>query len=138
MRATCLLFFIAAPVWSSDKPMAEGWDYSGPMKKVAAAFKGRPGVVLHVGDSITYANPYGQWARAGQGHTPADKAVLKWMHTNDNDDRDGWYLARADHPDGGRSFTACSGIRLDELLAGGKQKMPSLEALLDLTPQLVV
>jgi hypothetical protein len=139
MRTICFLCLVSAPLWSAEKPLPENWDYAGPMKKVATGFKGRPGVVLHVGDSITYANPYGHWARAGQGHTAADKAVLKWMHTNDNDDRDGWYLARADHPDGGRSFTACSGIRLDELLAGGKQKMPALEALLDTyKPQVVV
>jgi hypothetical protein len=139
MRFVLLVLALALPARGADKPIAESWDYSGPMKAVAAKFKGRPGVALHIGDSITYANPYGQWARAGQGQTAADKAVLKWMHTNDNDDRDGWYLARADHPDGGRSFTACSGIRLDELLAGGKQKMPSLEALLDTyKPQAVV
>lgn len=139
MRTLCLLFLLVSPAPGEEKLLPEVWDYAEPMKKVAAKFAGRPGVVLHVGDSITYANPYGHWARAGQGQTPADKAVLKWMHTNDNDDRDGWYLARADHPDGGRSFTACSGLRLDELLAGGRQKMPSLEALLDTyKPQVVV
>ena len=49
------------------------------MKKVAAGFRGRPGVVLHVGDSITYAIPYGQWARSGKGKTDEDhEALLDW------------------------------------------------------------
>lgn len=50
-------------------PLRETWDYVAPMKKVASRQQGREGVVLHVGDSITYANPYGQWARAGRGKT---------------------------------------------------------------------
>ncbi|HVK10844.1 MAG TPA: SGNH/GDSL hydrolase family protein [Gemmataceae bacterium] len=139
VRFVVIVFALAGPAGGADVPIPEAWSYSGAMKEVAANFNGRPGVVLHIGDSITYANPYGQWARSGKGQTPADKAVLRWMHTNTADDRDGWYLARADHPDGGRSFTACGGLRLDELLAGGKQKMPSLEALLDrYRPQAVV
>ena len=88
-------------------------------------------MVLHVGDSITYANPYGAWARAGEGHTDADKAALRWMHAGADDDTDGWYLARFDHPDGGRSHTAYGGLRADELLAGGKRGMPKLADLLD-------
>ncbi|VTS05992.1 GDSL-type esterase/lipase family protein [Tuwongella immobilis] len=100
---------------------------------------GRPGVVLHLGDSITYANPYGQWARSGSGQTDADRAVLKWMHTNARDDQDGWFLAANDHPDGGRSETACSGVRLDEFLAGGKRNLPSLEQMLTrYRPQMAV
>ena len=94
-------------------------------------FHGKPGVVLHVGDSITYSNPYGQWARHGEGKTDEDKAALKWMHAGADNDSDGWYLARFDHPDGGRSYTACGGIRIDEMLAGGKNKMPPLTRSLD-------
>jgi lysophospholipase L1-like esterase len=124
---------------AEEKPLAQDWDYAAAMKKVAAASKARPGVVLHIGDSITYSNPYGQWARNGQGKTDADKAVLNWMHAGKDDDTDGWYLARFDHPDGGRSYTACSGIRTEEMLAGGKQKMPPLEKILDqYKPQIVV
>ena len=77
--------------------------------------------------------------RAGQGKTAEDKAILKWMHTGADDDTDGWWLARFDHPDGGRSYTACGGIRADEMLAGGKQHMPPLAKLLDTyKPQMVV
>jgi hypothetical protein len=124
---------------ADEKPLPQAWDYTAAMKKVAAKFSGRPGVVLHVGDSITYANPYGQWARGGEGKTDADKAVLQWMHTGADDDTDGWWLARFDHPDGGRSYTACNSIRVDEMLAGGKQNMPPLAKLLDTyKPQIVV
>jgi len=33
-------------------------DYTDAMKKVAAKFTGKEGVVIHLGDSITYANQY--------------------------------------------------------------------------------
>lgn len=113
-------------------------DYVPAMKKVAAGFNGRPGVVIHVGDSITYANPYGHWARSGQGQTAAEKDVLRWMHLGKDDDTDGWFLARVDRP-GGRSDTAAGGMRADELLAGGKGGLPSLEKLMEkYQPQMVV
>jgi hypothetical protein len=124
---------------ADEKPLPQDWDYVGPMTKVAARFHGRPGVVIHLGDSITYSNPYGQWARAGQGQSAADKAALAWMHAGRDNDTDGWWLARFDHPAGGRSYTACSGLRADEMLAGGKQQMPPLEKLLDMyRPQIAV
>ncbi len=124
---------------AEEKPLPQSWDYAAAMKKVAGQFHGNPGVVLHVGDSITYSNPYGQWPRFGQGKTAEDKAVLTWMHAGADNDSDGWWLARFDHPAGGRSYTACGGLRADELLAGGKQGMPSLSDLLDqYKPQVVV
>jgi hypothetical protein len=135
-----LIFLLVVPTArSQEKPLPEAWDYTKSMKKVAERFKGRPGVVLHIGDSITYANPYGQWARSGQGRTDDDKAILAWMHTGADNDTDGWWLARFDHPAGGRSHTACSGIRADEMLAGGTRELPSLAKLLDnYKPQMVV
>ena len=36
------------------------------------------------------------------------------MHAGADNDTDGWWLARFDHPDGGRSYTAASGMRADE------------------------
>jgi lysophospholipase L1-like esterase len=134
------LLLLTVPVArAEEKPQAQAWDYAKSMKKVAERFKGRPGVVLHIGDSITYSNPYGQWARAGQGKTDADKAILTWMHAGADNDTDGWWLARFDHKEGGRSYTACSGIRADEMLAGGTRKMPPLTTLLDeYKPQMVV
>ena len=93
-----------------EQPLPQPWDYTAAMKKVAAKFAGNPGVVLHVGDSITYSNAYGQWPRAGKGKTPADEATLKWMHAGSDDNHDGWWLARFDHPAGGRSYTACGSM----------------------------
>lgn len=133
--ATLLAVFLAAFVLAQDAPNG---DYTRAMKTVAARFSGRSGVVLHVGDSITYSNPYGQWARSGSGQTDDDRTVLRWMHTGQDDDSDGWWLARTDLP-GGRSHTACSGLRADELLAGGKSDMPSLARMLEqYKPQIVV
>jgi lysophospholipase L1-like esterase len=130
------LFSAALP---AAEPLPQAWDYTAAMKKVAAGFTGKQGVVIHVGDSITYANPYGQWATAGQGKNEDDRALLAWMHTGSNDDTDGWYLARFDHPAGGRSYTAAGGIRLDEMLAGGRGSMLALAGLVrTYQPQMVV
>jgi lysophospholipase L1-like esterase len=61
------------------------------------------------------------------------------MHSDADNDSDGWYLARFDHPDGGRSYTACGGIRIDEMLAGGRSSMPSLPKILEsYRPQMAV
>lgn len=130
---------LAAELVSVAEPAVDDdWGYVEPMKKVAADFSGTAGVVLHIGDSITYSNPYGQWARFGKGKTPADVAILKWMHLGAEDATDGWYLARVDRP-GGRSETACSGIRADQMLAGGKSGLPALRELLaKYQPQMVV
>src|SRR5258708_29730375 len=94
-------------------------DYADAMKKVAAKFNGKEGVVIHLGDSITYANQYGGWARGGKGKTPQEEAALKWMHCNDNNDTDGWFLAPVDRP-GNPSDTAASRIPSHYILAGAK------------------
>lgn len=113
-------------------------DYVEAMSKVAARFKGTEGVVLHVGDSITYANQYGAWARYGKGKTPEDVAICKWMHVGKENDLDGNFLARVDRP-GGRSETAVSGIRSNEWLAGGKAGIPPLaEVVKRYNPQMAV
>jgi lysophospholipase L1-like esterase len=143
VRLTRLALFLALvavrPARAEEKPLAQEWDYVEAMKKLSTRFHGRPGVVLHIGDSITYSNPYGQWARAGKGKTADDNAALAWMHTGAANDTDGWFLARFDHPAGGRSHTACSGIRADQMLAGGTRMMPSLAQMLDTyKPQMAV
>jgi hypothetical protein len=106
------------------------WDYVAPMKKVAAAFRGKEGVVLHLGGSMTIANPYGTWARSGKGQTAEDKAILKWMHTERKDKSDGWWLCRMEVVPY-RAHTAESGLKSAMLFAGGKRGLPSLEKLLD-------
>lgn len=136
--ALAVAYLTARPAPADEKPLAESWDYAAPTKKIAAKFHGRPGVVLHIGDSITYANPYGQWARGGAGKSEADKAVLAWMHCGKEDDSDGWWLARFDHPSGGRSYTAAGGLRADESLAGAKGLPPLAKLLDEYRPQIVV
>jgi hypothetical protein len=139
-RLPLALVLVAAPLAAraDEAPLPQPWDYARAMQRVARQSHARPGVVLHVGDSITYANPYGQWAVGGAGRTDDDLDLLDWMHAGANDDSDGWWLCRVDLP-GGRSHTACGGMRLDELLAGGRSGLPSLAKLLDTyRPQLVV
>jgi lysophospholipase L1-like esterase len=141
--AACAFIFMTvvtpAALRAEESLLPQEWDYAAAMKAVAAKGAGRNGVVLHIGDSITYASPYAAWARAGEGRADADRQALKWMHAGANDDTDGWHLATFDHPEGGRSYTACGGIRADEMLAGGRQRMPKLTDLLDeYKPQAVV
>lgn len=114
----------------SAKPLAEGWDYAAPMKKVAAKFRGNEGVVLHVGGSMTIANPYGTWARSGKGKTQSDEAILKWMHTDKKNKTDGWWLCRTEVV-GYRAHTAESGLKSAMLFAGGKRGLSTLEKMLD-------
>jgi hypothetical protein len=95
-------------------------------------------VVLHFGDSITYANPYSQWARHGKGKTKEDEAICKWMHTGKKNDLDGWHLCSVDKP-GGRSETAASGVRMDQFLKGGFHGLPSCAQLLKkYNPQIAI
>ena len=113
-------------------------DYAEAMRKVSAKFSGKEGVVIHLGDSITYASPYGGWARYGKGKTAQDQAVCTWMHVGADDETDGWYLARVDRA-GNRSDTAASGVRSDEYIAGGKGGLPPLADLLKkYNPQMAV
>jgi len=93
-------------------------------------WSGTEGFVVHLGDSITYANPYGQWARYGSGKTAEDVEICDWMHASEwpgggNNSPNGWYLAAFDMP-GGRSYTAESGIRTDQYLTGGAD-LPSTD-----------
>jgi lysophospholipase L1-like esterase len=91
----------------------DGW--VATLRKVRSKFAGTSGFALHLGDSITYSNGYGQWARHGAGKTPEDEAICRYVKASvwgdtANDVKSGFYLAAYDHPVGGRSFTAVSGI----------------------------
>jgi hypothetical protein len=108
----------------------EEWDYAEPMKKAAAKFAGREGVVIHVGGSMTIANPYTAWARGGKGKTADDQGILDWMHAGRNDTSDGWWLCRME-VEHYRAHTSESGLKSEMLLAGGKRGLPPLEKLLD-------
>lgn len=121
---------LASAQASTVAPLPELWDYVAPMKKVTARFHGNEGVVLHVGGSMTIANPYGTWACSGKGKTADDLAILKWMHTDTKDKRDGWWLCRTElvHY---RAYTAESGLKSAMLLEGGKRGLPTLQKMLD-------
>jgi hypothetical protein len=79
---------------------------------------------------MTIANPYGQWPRSGKGKTAEDEAILKWMHTEQRDNTDGWWLCRTEL-EHYRAYTAESGLKSAMLLEGGKRGLPKLEKLLD-------
>ena len=135
---TAFLLICATASAESPKLVKETHDYVPAMKKVSDKFKGTQGVVLHLGDSITYANPYSQWARYGKGKTKRDIAVCRWMHTGAKNETDGWYLCSVDRP-GGRSETAASGLRVNQFLRGGFRGLPSLQEMLKkYNPQIVV
>ncbi|MFM8270798.1 MAG: SMP-30/gluconolactonase/LRE family protein [Gemmata sp.] len=110
--------------------LPEGWDYAAPMRKVAARFNGTEGVVIHVGGSMTIANPYGTWARSGKGKTKEDEATLKWMHTEAKDKTDGWWLCRTEL-EHYRAYTSESGLKVGMLFGGGKRNLPTLAKMLD-------
>ncbi len=145
LSTTCLLGLALTPhlCAGDDKPalkspLAEKWEYVAPMKKAAARFKGKEGVVMHVGASDTIANPYTTWARQGKGKTAEDQAVLKWMHTDAKDKTDGWWLCRMELVSH-RAYTAESGLKSAMLFDGGQLGLPPLAKMLeDYQPRIVV
>lgn len=115
---------------TAEGPVPEDWEYAAAMKKVVGKFRGNEGVVIHVGGSMTIANPYGTWARNGKGKTRDDEAILKWMHTEKRDKTDGWWLCRTE-VEHYRAYTSESGLKSAMLLEGGNRGLPKLEKLLD-------
>ena len=72
---------------SEFTPTKETWDYAKSMKEVSAKFKGTAGMVMHMGDSITYANQNTRWARSFKwskkgGYSASDIEILKWSHAD--------------------------------------------------------
>lgn len=83
-----------------------------------------PGFVLQLGDSITHANPYGQWPRALTGASAEDRATAAWLHvgavsraTHPATCVDGFALAQVDTTHW-RGLTALSGETAAGLLLG--------------------
>lgn len=125
------MLFAAGLLRAEDKVVKEDWDWAAAMIKVVKKGKdNKEGVVLSLGDSITYANQSTRWAKGQNGATPEDKAVLKWSHAGERNDQDGWHLAAVDCP-GNRSETAASGVRTDQYIQGGKGGLPPLKAILE-------
>ncbi len=120
---------------SGETVVAESWDWAKEMIPVARRFTGKEGMIVCMGDSLTYANQSTRWARSvswskSGGYTESDQAVLRWSHAYDGQKpTNGWHLAAVDRPSG-RSETAASGIRTDQYIKGGFHRLPSLNAIL--------
>ena len=143
MRARCAgalagWILVATACGAAADVVKDDWDWPAAMRQVAGRFRGTPGKVVPIGDSITYANPAGQWARYGKGRTPEELAICKWMRSDVNDKSNGWWLAADDQPSG-RSWTAVSGQTAEQCLAGGVRGSASLDAILkDHDPQIAI
>lgn len=108
---------------SYDNPWEAGWKahcrgiYLGGTGKTA-------GFVLHIGDSITISGAYPSWIRSGTNRTTQDLAIIAWFNSNNS------YPAGVDVANkmglfqctkevvGGRSTTACGGIRATQYVTG--------------------
>jgi hypothetical protein len=97
----------------------EAYDWAPAMQKLTRDFKGKPGMVLRLGDSITYANPGSAYLRYGKGRSADELAVCRWMNAAETGKSSGVWLSIADQP-GGRSYTAASGVTTAQYLQGGK------------------
>ncbi|PCJ62867.1 MAG: hypothetical protein COA79_01705 [Planctomycetota bacterium] len=107
----------------------ETWDYTKTAKELSKKFTGSKGKVVPLGDSITYANQAGKWARYGKGKNKDEMAISRWMKSNKNDKSNGWWLAANDQPRG-RSWTAASGITSGQYIKGGFHGLPSADNIL--------
>ncbi|MFC1582040.1 SGNH/GDSL hydrolase family protein [Planctomycetota bacterium] len=104
----------------------DSWNWPAKMLTIAKKYKGPNGKVVPLGDSITYANQAGRYARYGKSRTPAENDICKWMKADKNDKSNGWFLAADDQPSG-RSWTAASGVTSGQYLKGGKGGLPPLD-----------
>lgn len=112
-----------------SKGKMEPYDWVQPMREMTKQFKGPPGMVLRLGDSITYANPGSAYLRYGKGRSKEQLDVCKWMKADARDRSSGIWLSIADQPSG-RSFTAASGVTTSQYLQGGKGGLPRLDDIL--------
>ena len=126
----CLLFSEACFAQDAvSRGQKEPYDWAPAMRDLTRDFHGKPGMVLRLGDSITYANPGSAYLRYGKGRTSEQMAVCRWMKADTNDRSSGIWLSIADQP-GGRSFTAASGVTTAQYLQGGKGGLPKLDDIL--------
>ncbi len=138
-----LLVSFTAAFSSEYTPVKESWDYKDAMKKVTKNFKGTQGVVIHMGDSISYANQNTRWARSFKnkkaGHSKENIEILKWSHADKGKSNlNGWHLTSVDAASG-RSETAASGIKTGQYLKGGHKGLPSADKLISkYNPQIAI
>ena len=105
------------------------------MRKVARAFRGERGVVLHLGDSITRDPAYVAYARAGIGRAAEELAVCEWMHASEESSRNGWFLAAGEHE---FARTAFNGISAGDFLNGSAAGPTVAEVIERYRPQMAV
>jgi hypothetical protein len=122
-----LLVALALLASQNDKAQANAYDdawesaWVTHCRQVYNAGTGKAdGMVIHIGDSITHANPYGQWPRQGAGKTTEDIAVLTWCGAtsggSDATSTNGFFLCAVDVAN--RSMTASSSITTAMYLSG--------------------
>ena len=129
-RIVCLLALLVTGVQVEGIQVSgETWEWPAAMLSVARRFEGPEGMVLVMGDSNTYANQAGRWARQGERRSEEELAIGRWMRSNVDGPENGWWLAADDQPEG-RSWTAASGCTSGEYLAGGKGGLPTLDEIL--------
>src|SRR5262249_55438412 len=120
------------------KGAKEPYDWVPAMRDLTRDFAGKKGMVLRLGDSITYANPGSAYLRYGKGRTEAELAVCRWMKASETGKGSGIGRWIADKP-GGRSYTAASGVTTAHYLQGGKGGLPKLDDILkEHQPQVAV
>jgi lysophospholipase L1-like esterase len=132
------VWLTAAAAASAAEIVKDNWDWPAAMAAAARKYEGEPGKVVPIGDSITYANPAGQWARYGKERSLEEIEICKWMQSDKNDKTNGWWLAADDQPFR-RSWTAVSGQTAEQCLAGGVRGSAALDAILkEHNPQIAI
>jgi lysophospholipase L1-like esterase len=132
------VWITAAAAASAAEIVKDAWDWPAAMTASARKYEGEPGKVVPIGDSITYANSAGQWARHGKDRTSQEIEICKWMRSEKNDRTNGWWLAADDQPTR-RSWTAVSGQTAEQCLAGGVRGSAALDAILkEHNPQIAI
>ncbi len=119
----------------------DSWEWAAGMRKVRTAFSGAEGVFLQFGDSLTLAAPNCRWALDGTGHSEAEREFLRWAHTGERNDLDGWHLATSEiavDPPQITTRTAAVGCSATRLLTGYRGLPPLAAMLARYRPQLAL
>lgn len=118
-------WWLHPPEIQPAEALAPDWPKLAAM---ARAFKGRRGMVMHLGDSITRDPNYSAWALRGQNKTADEESICRWMRAGQGTDADGWHLI---------AQTARNGITSGEIIAG-KLDATIPQLLLQYQPQIVI
>lgn len=103
------------------------------VRQIAGGFRGRPGMVMHLGDSITRDPAYAAWALRGPNKTAEEEEACRWMRAGHANDSDGWHLATGPEP-----RTARNGITSGQILSGELLGATPADMLERCEPQIVI